>query len=89
MSSRTMLYVGRYTQMYLHTILDYGMDSRDGLPRGALPSGILKIGKYCPGLEVRSPIFTINSFNFTQSETDMQDCECIEGESDIRKRSEI
>ena len=31
-------------------------------------------------------IFTINSFNFTQPETDMQDCECIEGESDIRKR---
>ena len=28
------------------------MDSRDGLPRGALPSGILKIEKYCPGLEV-------------------------------------
>ena len=35
------------------------------------------------------PIFTINSFNFTQSETDMQDCECIEGESDIRKRFRI
>ena len=31
------------------------MDSRDGLPRGVLPSGILKIEKYCPGLKVRSP----------------------------------
>ena len=28
------------------------MDSRDGLPRGALPSGILKIRKKCPGLKV-------------------------------------
>ena len=29
------------------------MDSRDGLPRGALPSGILKMKKYmyCPGLD--------------------------------------
>ena len=32
------------------------MNSRDGLPLGALPSGILKIEKYCPGLKVRSPI---------------------------------
>ena len=28
------------------------MDSPDGLPRGALPSGILKIRKKCPGLKV-------------------------------------
>ena len=26
--------------------------SRDGLPRGVLPSGILKIEKYCPGLKL-------------------------------------
>ena len=50
-----MLHVGGYAQMYPHTILSQGMDSRDGLPLGALPSGILKIGKYCPGHKVRSP----------------------------------
>ena len=44
-----MIYVGIYALIYLHTILGEGMDSRDGLPRGALPSGILKIEKYCPG----------------------------------------
>ena len=38
--------------MYPHAILSWGMDSRDGLPLGALPSGILKIEKYCPGLKV-------------------------------------
>ena len=35
------------------------MDSRDGLPRGVLPSGILKMEKYCPGLKVRSPVLPI------------------------------
>ena len=50
-----MVYVGIYALIYLHTILGEGMDSRDGLPRGALPSGILKIEKYCPGLDVRLP----------------------------------
>ena len=50
-----MIYVGIYALIYLHTILGEGMDSRDGLPRGALPSGILKIEKYCPGHKVRSP----------------------------------
>ena len=38
-----------------HTILGERIVSRDGLPRGVLPSGILKIEKYCPGLKVRSP----------------------------------
>ena len=47
-----MIYVGIYALIYLHTILGEGMDSRDGLPRGALPSGILKIEKYCPGHKV-------------------------------------
>ena len=50
-----MVYVGIYALIYLHTILGEGMDSRDGLPRGALPSGILKMEKYCPGHKVRSP----------------------------------
>ena len=40
-----MIYVGIYALIYLHTILGEGMDSRDGLPRGALPSGILENGK--------------------------------------------
>ena len=47
-----MIYVGIYALIYLHTILGEGMDSRDGLPRGALPSGILKMEKYCPGHKV-------------------------------------
>ena len=51
-----MIYVGIYALIYLHTILGEGMDSRDGLPRGALPSGILKMEKYCPGHKVRSPL---------------------------------
>ena len=53
-----MIYVGIYALIYLHTILGEGMDSRDGLPRGALPSGILKIEKYCPGLKV--PVSSVN-----------------------------
>ena len=51
-----MLYVGKYPQIYPHTILRLGIVSRDGLPRGTLPSGILKLEKYCPGLKVRHPI---------------------------------
>ena len=44
-----MLYVGKYPQIYPHTILRLGIVSRDGLPRGALPSGILKLGKIMSG----------------------------------------
>ena len=55
MGSRSIVYVGIYALIYLHTILSDGIVSRDGLPRGALPSGILKIEKYCPGLDVRLP----------------------------------
>ena len=51
-----MLYVGKYPQIYPHTILGLGNVSRDGLPRGTLPSGIFKLEKYCPGLKVRHPI---------------------------------
>ena len=47
-----MVYAGIYALIYLHTILGEGIVSRDGLPRGVLPSGILKIEKYCPGLKV-------------------------------------
>ena len=47
-----MLYVGTYPQIYPPTILRLGIVSRDGLPRGILPSGILKLKKYCPGLKV-------------------------------------
>ena len=50
-----MLYVGKYPQIYPHTILGLGNVSRDGLPRGTLPSGIFKLEKYCPGLKVRHP----------------------------------
>ena len=44
-----MVYVGRYSKMYLRRILGQGMDSRDGLPRGVLPSGILKMKKILSG----------------------------------------
>jgi len=35
------------------------------------------------------PIFTIRNFNFTTSEPDVTECECIEGENDIRWDSEL
>ena len=50
-----MVFVGTYALIYLHTILGERIVTRDGLPRGVLPSGILKIEKYCPGLKVRFP----------------------------------
>ena len=71
-----MMYVGIYALIYLHTILHQGMDSRDGLPRGALPSGILKIEKYCPGHKVRSPTNIV----YTKREQDRQyglPCFCV------------
>ena len=55
-----MIYIGIYALIYLHTILGEGVDYRDGLPCGALPSGILKMEKYCPGHKVRSPCETYN-----------------------------
>ena len=54
-----MIYVGIYALIYLHTILGEGIVSRDGLQRGVLPSGILKIEKYCPGLKVPVSIKTV------------------------------
>ena len=56
MGSCSIVYVGIYALIYLHTILGERIVSRDGLPRGVLPSGILKIEKYCPGLKVRFPL---------------------------------
>ena len=52
MGSRSIVYVGIYALIYLHTILGERIVSRDGLPRGVLPSGILKMRKKCPGLKV-------------------------------------
>ena len=60
-----MIYVGIYALIYLHTILGEGMDSRDGLPRGALPSGILKMEKYCPGHKVPVSWMSIQSTNIS------------------------
>ena len=65
-----MVYVGIYALIYLHTILGEGIVSRDGLPRGVLPSGILKIEKYCPGLKVRSP--RIWAFPVIENATDQK-----------------
>ena len=42
MGSRSIEYVGIYALIYLHTTLGEGIVSRDELPRGILPSGILK-----------------------------------------------
>ena len=59
-----MIYVGIYALIYLHTILGEGIVSRDGLPRGALPSGILKMEKYCPGHKVPVSFDALgNAFN--------------------------
>ena len=55
MGSRSIVYVGIYALIYQHTILGERIVSRDGLPRGVLPSGILKMRKKCPGLKVRFP----------------------------------
>ena len=63
MSSRSMLYVGTYPQIYPPTMLRLGIVSRDGLPRGTLPSGILKLEKYCPGLKVRHPTVHMTHLN--------------------------
>ena len=52
MGSCIIVYVGIYALIYQHTILGEGIVSRDGLPRGVLPSGILKMRKKCPGLKV-------------------------------------
>ena len=49
-----MIYIGIYALIYLHTILGEGIVSRDGLPRGVLPSGILKIEKYVQALKFLS-----------------------------------
>ena len=69
MGSRSIVYTRIYALIDQHTILVERIVSRDGLPRGVLPSGILKIEKYCPGLKVRSPVFdnvkgSDASFNF-------------------------
>ena len=45
MGSRLIEYVGIYALIYLQTILVERIVSRDGLPCGVLPSGILKIEK--------------------------------------------
>ena len=57
MGSRSIVYVGIYALIYQHTILGERIVSRDGLPRGVLPSGILKMRKKCPGLKVRFPSY--------------------------------
>ena len=58
MGSRSIVYVGIYALIYQNTILSERIVSRDELPRGVLPSGILKMRKKCPGLKVRFPIVT-------------------------------
>ena len=50
-----MVYVGTYALIYLHTILGERIVSRDGLPRGVLPSGILKMRKNVQALKFGSP----------------------------------
>ena len=54
MGSRSIVYVGIYALIYQHTILGEGIVSRDGLPRGVLPSGILKMRKNVQALKFGS-----------------------------------
>ena len=61
-----MLYVGTYPQIYPPTILRLGIVSRDGLPRGTLPSGILKLEKYCPGLKVLHSTYQSQNFSILE-----------------------
>ena len=56
MGSRSIVYVGIYALIYLHTILGERIVSRDGLPRGVLPSGILKMRKNVRALKFGSPL---------------------------------
>ena len=35
------------------------------------------------------PVFTVNSFNFTTSKTDVKNCECTEHKNEIRKNSKF
>ena len=48
MGSRSIVYFGIYALIYQHSILGEQIISRDRLPRGVLPSGILKIEKFGP-----------------------------------------
>ena len=57
MSSHSMIYVGIYALIYLHTILGEGMDSRDGLPPresrvAPYRPAFWKLKKYCLGMDV-------------------------------------
>jgi len=52
----------RYISSDQHTLLGERIVTRDGLPRGVLPSVILKTEKYCPGLKVWSPNMSRSNF---------------------------
>ena len=54
MGSRSIVYVGIYALIYQHTILVERVVSRDGLPPGVLPSGILKMRKNVQALKFGS-----------------------------------
>ena len=55
MGSCSIVYVGIYALIYQHTILGERIVSRDGLPRGVLPSGILKMRKNVRALKFPAP----------------------------------
>ena len=46
-------YISVYLQINSNVVFGKGIVSLDGTPRGALPSGILKLDRYCPGLGKR------------------------------------
>ena len=50
MGLRSIVCVGIYALIYLHTILGEGIVSRHGLPCGVLPPAILKIENYVRAL---------------------------------------
>ena len=69
MGSRLIVYVGIYALIYQHTILGEGIVSRDGLPRGVLPSGILKTRKNVQALKFPARLkymFVVEAINNTK-----------------------
>ena len=60
MSSRSIVNVGKYSKMLSHSVLGWVVVPVNGLPRGALSSGILKMENINEGQDVMHPNFSIS-----------------------------